>query len=195
VPRTGGRILGGAGISKSGHDRAVHQDADGVWTILNDEDQQLALEQLDSEGRDWFADGPGGAEAGALSDVLAAAAGPNAKTGWIDAVVAAIGRQVARGHRRSPLLVIPGDGVWYHATASRNRRSIQQHGLDWSRMVPRASPAVTRPRPPECSCAATLRGLNGSLACVAIRPSTSGQPHCTMVGWKALPPAVGARTG
>jgi hypothetical protein len=118
----------------------VHQNAGGVWTILNDEDQELAcsveLEQLDAEGRDWFADGPGGVEAGPLSAVLMAAAGPNADTDWIDAVIAAIGRQLAYGDRGSPLLVIPGDGVWYHATASRNRSSIQRHGLDWSRMVP-----------------------------------------------------------
>jgi hypothetical protein len=89
----------------SGHDRTVHNGAGWIWTILDAEDHQLArrleLEQLDSEGRDWFADGPGGAEIGSLSDVLIAAAGPNVDTEWIDAVVAAIGRQLAHGDRGS----------------------------------------------------------------------------------------------
>jgi hypothetical protein len=118
----------------------VDQGAGWVWTILNDEDPQIALrlelEQLDSEGRDWFADGPGGAEAGPTNDVLLAAAGPDANTDWIDAVIDAIGRQLTYGDRGAQLLVIPGDGTWYHATASRNRSSIQRYGLDWSRMVP-----------------------------------------------------------
>jgi len=118
----------------------VRQDASRVWTILSDEDEQLTrrldLEQLDSEGLDWFADGPGGAQVGALGDVLTAAAGPNVDAGWIDAVGAAIGRQLAYREHGSVLLVIPGDGVWFHATATRNRSSIQRHGLDWARMVP-----------------------------------------------------------
>ena len=118
----------------------MHQDAGRVWTILSDEDERLSrrleLGQLDSAGLDWFADGPGDAQAGALGDVLNSAAGLNVDAGWIDAVSAAIRRQLAYGEHGSPLLVIAGDGVWYHATASRNRSSIQRHGLDWSRMVP-----------------------------------------------------------
>jgi hypothetical protein len=141
----------------------VHQDAGWVWTILSDEDQQLGLrlelEQLDSEGRDWFADGPGGAEAGSLSDVLIAAAGANANADWINAVVAAIGRQLACGDRGSLLLVIRGDGVWYHATASRNRSSIQRHGLDWSRMVP---PGIAGSHAPEMAGVFLCSDLEGA---------------------------------
>ena len=67
--------------------------------------------------------------------MLTTAAGPNVDAGWIDAVAGAIGRQLTYGEHGSLLLVIAGDGVWYHATATRNRSSIQRHGLDWSRMV------------------------------------------------------------
>jgi hypothetical protein len=106
----------------------------------------IELEQLDADGHDWFADGPGGTECGSLAVALRAAAGGSADSGWVAAVIAAIERPLAAHQRGSPVLVIRGRGTWYHATASRNRDSIRRHGLDWTRMTP---PGIAGSQGPE----------------------------------------------
>jgi hypothetical protein len=49
-------------------------------------------------------------------------------------LVAAIGREVKTGTRRSLLLVKRASGWMFHASRSPNRDSIARHGLDWRRM-------------------------------------------------------------
>jgi hypothetical protein len=102
---------------------------------------EVQLEQLDDAGREWFGDGPSGQAIGWLGHVLAACADPDVERDWIEAVVAALEREVALGRtERSMLLVKRGEGVMYHASRSANRDSIARHGLDWRLMS--ASPGI-----------------------------------------------------
>jgi hypothetical protein len=93
----------------------------------------IELEQV--EGFDgWLAEGPGGTGAGSLCEAIRGAVAGGTDPEWIDAVIAAIEREILVGRRRSALLVKRATGVWYHATSSENRDSIRSHGLDWKRM-------------------------------------------------------------
>jgi hypothetical protein len=118
----------------------MHHNAEWQWTIVDDPGEppgvRLELERVGNEGEEWIADGPGGIGAGTLREALSSAAGQDASREWLGAVAAAIERQIAYGDHGSLLLVARGEGIWYHATASRNRRSIHQHGLNWAHMMP-----------------------------------------------------------
>lgn len=104
------------------------------WTCtLLAERGDVLLEQLDDRGHDWFAEGPAGVAAGELRAVIAEAAAEGTDAEWIDAVAAAIGRELLVGIRRSTLLVKRGEGLMFHASPSENRDSIRRHGLDWRR--------------------------------------------------------------
>jgi hypothetical protein len=96
---------------------------------------EIELEQLDGDGSEWLASGPGGESVGALSEVIRSSASMDADQGWSEAVVAAITRELATGTRRSNLLVRRGTGEWYHVSWAENRTSIRTHGLDWRRMA------------------------------------------------------------
>jgi hypothetical protein len=106
----------------------------------------VQIEQLDRDGDEWFGDGPGGSTMGALDAVLSDCA--DADPGWVAAVVAAIGREIAVGMRRSLLLVKRGSGWMFHASPVRNRASIAQHGLDWRRMTGTGIAGSTAPEWP-----------------------------------------------
>jgi hypothetical protein len=97
----------------------------------------VELEELAAE--ECIATGPDGVEhVGGLREVLAAAAGHVEDEGWVEAVAAAIERERLWTHtgRRSMLCVARGSGERFHASPSRNRASIERHGLDWRHMVP-----------------------------------------------------------
>jgi hypothetical protein len=104
-----------------------------VCTVLSSAGN-VRLERLEP-GDGWAIDGPGGGGRGTLRGSLRAAAGPLAEPGWVDAVVAAVQRSaLAPLAHESMLLVERVTGVWFHATRSANRESIDRFGLDWRRM-------------------------------------------------------------
>jgi hypothetical protein len=105
----------------------------------------LALRQLEI-GEGWSAEGPGGAFTGELSDVLRRSAADGSDPAWIDAVIAAIKRELIVGRRRQMVLVKRARGIWFHATRSENRDSIRRFGLDWKGMV---VPGIAGSREPE----------------------------------------------
>lgn len=73
---------------------------------------------------------------GTDGEVIASLSGRGLDDPWVRAVCSALARErrwTSIG-RRSMLLVKQGVGVMFHATASGNRESIRQHGLDWRRM-------------------------------------------------------------
>jgi hypothetical protein len=65
---------------------------------------------------------------------------------WIEAVAAAIGRELSVGERRTWLLVKRGSGWMFHTSRSANRESIARHGLDWRRM---SGPGIANNDTPE----------------------------------------------
>ncbi len=87
-----------------------------------------------SPGDGWRAIGSGGAASGRLREALIGAAGPTAEPPWIDAVVEAVQERARLPGARAVVRVDRVTGVWFHATRSANRESINQHGLDWRRM-------------------------------------------------------------
>jgi hypothetical protein len=89
----------------------------------------IQLQQLEIR-QGWWAEGPGGAVHGELSDVLHGATAAGSDPEWIDAVIAAIQREPIVGRRRSTVLVKRASGVWFHATRSENRESIRRFGLE-----------------------------------------------------------------
>jgi hypothetical protein len=91
----------------------------------------IDLEQIDDAGEEWIAIGPGGEAIGSLHDALTSSAADGTDPDWVDAVAAALQREITIGGRRTMLLVKRGAGAWYHTTFAANRQSIQRHGLDW----------------------------------------------------------------
>jgi hypothetical protein len=92
---------------------------------------------------------------GTTRDVVAAATGLDGDNPWVNAVVHALERErgwKAAGSgwgRRNALALRLGRGSMYHVSASANRESIRQHGLDWRLMgdVPGVA-GSTRPELP-----------------------------------------------
>lgn len=110
----------------------------GIWL------RELAADEC-------VATAPDGSEhVGTLREVLAAASGHVADADWVEAAAAALERERTwtRTGRRGMLMVARGDGVRYHASPSRNRASIERHGLDWRRMVPPGIAGSTEPEAP-----------------------------------------------
>ena len=67
---------------------------------------------------------------------------------WLLAVCQALRRErIWDRSRRSTLVVSRGAGEMFHVTATSNRESIKQHGLDWRRMA--ASYGIAGSRVPE----------------------------------------------
>jgi hypothetical protein len=120
-------------VRTAADNRRMSDDAGWNCTVLSAVGG-IELEQGDDAGEEWLAIGPAGEAIGALDAVLSSAAGEGVDLDWVQAVAAAIGREIAVGERRRMLLVKRGAGVWYHATFASNRESIQRNGLDWRLM-------------------------------------------------------------
>jgi hypothetical protein len=104
------------------------------WTgTVNGENGDIRLHQPEI-GEGWKADGPGGVFEGSMAEVLHGAAA-RSDSEWIEAVIAALERELIMGRHRQVLLVKRAGGVWFHATPSENRESIRRFGLDWKRMA------------------------------------------------------------
>jgi hypothetical protein len=75
---------------------------------------------------------------GPTANVIAAATRRPIHDAWVQAVTSALDaeRHWTEGARRSLLKVYQGTGLLAHATASVNRASISEWGLDWTRMGP-----------------------------------------------------------
>lgn len=109
----------------------------------------VKLEELTAE--ECIATGPDGVEhVGGLREVLAAASAHVADDGWAEAAAAAIERERTWTHtgRRRLLQVARGDGERFHTSPSRNRPSIERHGLDWRHMVPPGIAGSLKPEAP-----------------------------------------------
>jgi hypothetical protein len=111
----------------------------------------IHIDEFDSEARMCGARSHGwGPNAfGSLRDVVAKAAGLPADDPWVSAVVVALDRDRSLQLQRAFLEVERGDGELIHFSASANRESIRQWGLDWRRMG--AAPGIagsTRPELP-----------------------------------------------
>jgi hypothetical protein len=85
-------------------------------------------------GQGWATAGPSGSASGRLKESLRVAAGPTAEPGWIEAVVGAVQQRVGLRAPNSVVRVEQVSGVWFHATRTANRESIDQFGLDWRHM-------------------------------------------------------------
>jgi hypothetical protein len=144
----------------------------------------VQLEQLSADGEDWFGEGPGGTEMGAVETVVRGCAAAGTDPAWIEAVAAAIGREVKTGTRRSVLLVKRASGWMFHASRSPNRDSIARHGLDWRRMDrPGIAGSVESAR--------WFAGMPGPAQ------PTSGACRSTACGWRETraPAAAGTTIG
>jgi hypothetical protein len=83
---------------------------------------------------------------GTTRDVLTALSVVRGDDPWLDRVVAAIERERSWGNgRRSSLEVYTAAGEMFHVSATVNRASISEHGLDWRRMVHPGVAGATRP--------------------------------------------------
>ena len=98
-------------------------------------DGDVWLEQLSSDGAEWSGEGPRGPATGSVAEVVGGCAANGVDPVWVEAVAAAIGRELRVGERRHALLVKRGSGWMFHASRSVNRASIARHGLDWRRMT------------------------------------------------------------
>ncbi len=75
---------------------------------------------------------------GTSVEVVSRTCGVDVSDPWVQAVGAALTRERAwPSGRRHDLDVRKGSGELFHVTASRNRDSIREHGLDWTRMTGR----------------------------------------------------------
>jgi hypothetical protein len=119
----------------------------------------VQLEQVDDDGQEWLGEGPGGEAWGALGPVREACAAAGSGSDWIQAVVDAVGRELAAGAHRSMLLVKQGEGVWFHASFTSNRESIREHGLDWRRMTGQGIAGSTAPEWPGVFLCANLEDV------------------------------------
>jgi hypothetical protein len=92
---------------------------------------------------------PGLSVFGPTANVIAAATRRPTHDVWVHAVTSALDaeRQWPKGARRHLLKVYHGTGLLAHATASANRGSIAEWGLDWNRMGP--APGIAGRREPE----------------------------------------------
>lgn len=111
---------------------------------------EIEFEELDLEGRICAARSPddGRVAFGTTEEVIASVTGCPPDDPWLRAVCQALGRErIWDGSRRSTLDVNQGTGEMLHVTATSNRESIEQHGLDWRRMA--ASCGVAGSRVPE----------------------------------------------
>jgi hypothetical protein len=102
-------------------------------------DDFIELVVLDAERGLWGGCRPDGPDAyGTAAEVIAVLSGRPAADGWVREAAAAVSREEtwgsSGGWRRPWLEVVAGRGAVYHATATVNRTSIRQHGLDWRRM-------------------------------------------------------------
>ena len=109
-------------------------------------------------GQGWATAGPGGSASGGLKESVVVAAGPTAEPGWVEAVVGAVQQRVGLRAPNSVVLVERASGVWFHATRSANRESIDQYGLDWRRMGD--VPGIAGGRRPEREGVFLCRGLH-----------------------------------
>jgi hypothetical protein len=83
---------------------------------------------------------------GNAAEVIGKASGRALPDQWVEAVVAALTRERGwRSSRRQFLDVRVGSGKLFHVTAARNRDSIREHGLDWTRMSGRGIAGSTAP--------------------------------------------------
>ncbi len=117
----------------------------------------ITVEQLDSAGRDWFAEGPGGEHLGTLAEALASAVGESADRDWLALVIATTERDCT-WERRSMLLVKKATGTLFHSTFSDNRASISRHGLDWTRTTGRGIAGSSAPETDGIFLCADLEG-------------------------------------
>lgn len=111
---------------------------------------EIEFEELDSEGLMCAARLPedGRYSFGTAEEVLASVTGRPTDDPWLQAVGQALRRErIWDRSRRSALVVAHGAGEMFHVTATANRESIEQHGLDWRRMT--ASCGVAGSRVPE----------------------------------------------
>ena len=109
---------------------------------------EVELEHLGDAEAEWFGAGPAGDSMGALTQVLTECAVPGTDPEWIEAAVAAIGRELEAGASRSALLVQRGAGSMFHASRAVNHDSIARHGLDWRRMTALGIAGSARPERP-----------------------------------------------
>jgi hypothetical protein len=164
----------------------------------------VQLEQLSADGEDWFGEGPGGTEMGAVETVVrgCAAAGTDpacagTDPAWIEAVAAAIGREVKNGTRRSVLLVKRASGWMFHASRSPNRDSIARHGLDWRRMDRPGIAGSVEPEWPGVFLCASLESARWFAGMPGPAQPTSGACRSTACGWRETraPAAAGTTIG
>jgi len=97
----------------------------------------VAFEELDFEGRicGALAQGPRNHAFGSAVAVISAVTGRESDDPWVAAVCRALDRERTWDRGRRPRLVVEqGQGEMFHLTATQNRGSITQHGLDWRRM-------------------------------------------------------------
>jgi hypothetical protein len=124
----------------------VHECVVRLW----DSDEFVSFEEFDFEGRVCGALVRRVPPAfGSADHVLAAATGRTPNDEWVQAVVTALDRDRNwEGFgRRDTLEVRRATGEMFHVSASRNRLSIEHHGLDWRRMS--EQPGVAGARAPE----------------------------------------------
>jgi hypothetical protein len=106
--------------------------------LLPESEDVIELEEFDAEGVLCGARRYGGGQTafGRTDEVVATVSRRAIDDPWVSAVCAALTRErtwTSTG-RRSMLLVKKGEGEMFHATATSNRESIEEHGLDWRRM-------------------------------------------------------------
>ncbi len=97
----------------------------------------------------------------------------------------ALGRErIWDGSRRSTLDVNQGAGEMLHVTATSNRESIEQHGLDWRRMA--ASRGVAGSRVPELGAIFLCESREDVTSLLAWpgRRQMFGRSGSTVSGWK-----------
>lgn len=123
---------------------------------------ELFLEPLSADGTFWGVHRGGTAEMafGGRTEAIAAVSGRPGDDPWIAAVSAAVERETSPGWRpRWELDVDLGRGEMFHASASANRASIREHGLDWRRMG--QATGVAGSPAPEMPCVFLDRTLQG----------------------------------
>lgn len=104
-------------------------EGDNVAFIELDDAAELCTARTSQRGLSVF---------GPTADVIAAATRRPTHDAWVQAVTSALNaeRQWSEGARRGHLQVYQGSGLLAHATASANRASISEWGLDWNRIGP-----------------------------------------------------------
>lgn len=105
----------------------------------------VLLTQRDDSGRSWTGEHRSRSATGTVAGVLTACVGPGSEE-WVQAVAAAIAREIEVGLRRSALVVLRGEGEMFHVSRRVNRASILEHGLHPDHMT---NPGVAGSTSPE----------------------------------------------